>query len=158
MTLTLIAAVSENNVIGNKGVIPWRISEDMKRFKALTMGHPVIMGRKTFDSIPAKFKPLPGRTNVVVTRNRNFNYEGIEIAHSIEDAILRAKKYGDLSYVAGGEEIYAHTIGLADAMEITHVRGNYNGDAFFPDISAEKWREVMRDDFDGYSFVTYERK
>lgn len=160
MDLTLIAAVSENNVIGNKGKLPWYFPEDMKRFKRLTSGSPVIMGRKTYDSIIERIgRPLPNRWNIIISKNPNLNNLGVTgIVPSIEQAIELAMEKKCEAYVIGGEQIYNQTIELANKLEITHVRGNYEGDAFFPEIKTQLWVESKREDFDKYSFVTYLRK
>ena len=151
MELILIAAISENYVIGNNGRIPWKIPEDMKRFKELTIGHAVIMGRKTYESIG---KPLPKRTNIVVTRS-DLAHEGIVVCHSIDEAI---KQCTGQTYIIGGQQIYEQTINLANKLEITKVHQQFPGDAFFPLIDENAWKEIARTDQQGYSFVTYSRK
>ena len=159
--LTLIAAVAEKNVIGRKGEIPWKIPEDMKHFKELTMPHPVIMGRKTYDSIPERFRPLPGRQNVVVsrkTKQKNYSKEVI-VLDSISKAIEEAARFDKDYYVIGGSQIYKQTMDLASILEITEVHQKVEGgDAFFPFIDLGIWCEAQRKDFEGYSFVTYERR
>ncbi len=155
--IILIASVSENNVIGNKGNLPWHISDDLKRFKQLTLNHPVIMGRKTFESILKVFgKPLPGRTNIVVTRDKNYQSPGCIIKNSIEEGIKEAKKLDKDIYIIGGQNIYEQSIDFADRLEITKIHKNYEGDAFFPKIGKE-WKETKREDKDGFSFITYQR-
>lgn len=149
MDLTLIAAISQNYVIGNKGQIPWKLPEDMKRFKELTTGHTVVMGRKTYESIG---RPLPKRKNIVVTKS-DLQQEGIIVAHSIDEAL----ELGDgKTYIIGGQQIYEQTIERANKLEITHVHKTVEGDAFFPTISGV-WKETKRIDREGYSFVTYEK-
>ncbi|MDP3990576.1 MAG: dihydrofolate reductase [archaeon] len=174
MDLVLIAAVSINNVIGINGQMPWRIPEDLTRFKELTLGHPVIMGRNTYESIPNKFRPLQGRHNIVMTSNPDFRDNGIYIAHSLEEALAEADKaplIGEnppLVYIIGGETVYRDTMPLATKLEITHVkRVVTDGDAFFPPINHHEWQGVPVDygetefNKDGipiekeYSFVTY---
>ena len=166
MDIILIAALSENRVIGNNGKIPWHIPEDLKRFRKLTLEHPVIMGRKTYESIG---KPLEKRTNFVVTRNKEFNPEGIVISYSIEEAIEKAcrksspieeaiekaEEYKKEIYIIGGEEIYRQTIDLATKLRLTEVKGEYEGDAYFPEIDENKWVKGVLSKFDKYSFVTY---
>jgi dihydrofolate reductase len=158
--LALVVAASSNNVIGKDGTLPWRIPADMKRFKALTLGHPSIMGRKTWDSLPKK--PLPGRTNIVVTRNRDFAAEGARVAHSLEEALAVAKEENPSAImVIGGEALYREALQVADVIHLTRVEGAFEGDAFFPALGPE-WREtasegpyeegVLR-----YRFVTLER-
>lgn len=167
--LVLIAAVSKNGVIGKNGQLPWRIHEDLTRFKELTLGHPVIMGRKTYESLPHRIRPLPDRYNIVMTNDPNFKDEGIYIAHSLEEAINQAEKkskigeHPPLVYVIGGQTIYTITMPLATQLEITHIDVMVdNGDAFFPRIDPYKWtsetidygERIIKD----YSFVRYTRK
>lgn len=155
--ITLIAALSRNACIGANGSLPWRIPEDMAHFKELTMGHVVIMGRKTWESIPETFRPLPGRQNVVVTRQQTYPLpEGVERASSVEDALLMHAT--DDVFVIGGAEVYRASMDQADRLEITHVNKTVEGDAFFPDIDEKTWIETTREDHDGFSFVTYERR
>jgi len=159
MNLTLIAAIAENNVIGIEDKIPWRIKEDMERFKQLTINHPVIMGRKTYESIPEKFRPLPERKNIVLSRTLKPT-DGIYIAHSINDAIKIAECND--SYVMGGEQVYKSFMPWIDKMEITKVHANYNGDAFFPEINWKEWKLVneekkINDKGLEFSFLTYDR-
>ena len=159
--LTIIAAASTNNVIGFDNKLIWNIPKDLKRFKELTQGHSVIMGRKTFESLPS---PLPNRRNIVVTRNKDYSPEGIEVFSSIEDAIDVCKD--DLQpFIIGGGEIYSQTINLVDKIELTRVYKNYQGDAFFPDIPLDKFElaselvNYLDDDSNTkYSFLTYIRK
>jgi len=159
--LTIIAAASINNVIGFDNKLIWNIPKDLKRFKELTQGHSVIMGRKTFESLP---NPLPNRRNIVVTRNKNYSPEGIEVFSSIEDAIDACRD--DLqSFIIGGGEIYSQTINIVDKIELTRVYKDYQGDAFFPDIPLDKFElakelvNYLDDDCNTkYSFLTYIKK
>ena len=161
--LTLIAAVARNGVIGGRNALLWRLSSDLKRFRALTMGKPIIVGRKTFDSFPG---PLPGRTLIVVTRDAGWSMPGVTAARSVEAALAAAEALGAAEImVAGGGEIYAATIGRADALAITEVALAPEGDAFFPAIDAGEWREVRREagvrgpkDGADFAFVEYERR
>lgn len=132
--ISLIAAISTNNVIGRDNKIPWHISEDFKRFKSLTMGHPIIMGRKTFESIG---KPLPGRTNIVITRDENYSPEGAEVVHSIDEAVelAKTKEGSDEIFIIGGGQIYSQSMDLADKLYLTIVEQEVEGDIFFPDYS-----------------------
>ena len=157
-TISLVVAAAENRVIGHRGALPWRLPEDLKRFKALTMGKPVIMGRKTWDSLPKK--PLPGRTNIVVTRNPDFRAEGALVAHSFADAIARAGKAEIM--VIGGEAIFAAALPFAQTIHLTEVAASPEGDAFMPPIDRGEWREIARDGpYEGdalrYSFITLKR-
>jgi len=160
-TISLVVAVAENGVIGQRGALPWRIPEDLKRFKSLTMGKPVIMGRKTWDSLPRK--PLPGRTNIVITRNPDFRDEGALIARSFAEAIALGEAVGaDEIAVIGGEAIFAAALPLAHIIHLTEVAATPEGDAFMPAIDRTQWREIAREgpyDADGlrYSFVTLTR-
>lgn len=156
MSIILVAAISRNGVIGSDGTLPWHIPEDVKRFKELTSGHVVLMGRKTWESIPEKFRPLPNRTNLVVTRQANLNVPaGVEVFGSIESA-LAAHADADV-YVIGGTEIYRQTMPLANRLEITHVNRDVEGDALFPSIDPMTWKETARIPGDGLSFVSYSR-
>ena len=159
--LTIIAAASTNNVIGFNNKLIWNIPKDLKRFKELTQGHSVIMGRKTFESLSS---PLPNRRNIVITRNKDYSPQGIEVFSSIEDAIYVCKD--DLQpFIIGGGEIYSQTINLVDKIELTRVYKDYQGDAFFPDIPLDKFElaselvNYLDDDSNTtYSFLTYIRK
>ncbi|WP_349357626.1 dihydrofolate reductase [Stappia sp.] len=165
--LVLVAAVGENGVIGADGDMPWRLSTDLKRFKRLTLGHPVIMGRKTFESIG---RPLPGRANIVVTRDAAWAHEGVETVASLDAAIAlagaqaRAEGTGAVMVIGGGE-IYAATLPLADRLEITRVHLAPEGDTHFPRIDPGMWREVAREtpergakDSADVTFLTYRRR
>lgn len=156
--VTLIAAIDENSVLGKDNQLIWHLPEDLKRFKRLTMGHAVIMGRKTFESLP---KALPNRHNIVVTRNQNYSKEGITVCHSLEAAIECARD-DDQPFVIGGGQIYEQAIGLADVIELTKIHAHFEGDVFFPEIDLKKWsvqKEERIDQLDfNYSFITYTKK
>lgn len=152
--ISLIAAISQNNCIGKNGTLPWHLPEDMQHFKKITSGKTVFMGRKTWESIPDKFRPLPGRKNAVITRQEKYSVpDGVEIYASI-DAALKHLRDEDVCVIGGGE-IYTQTIAKADTLYITHVDQDVDGDAFFPEIDMTIWKEHGRDDREGYSFVTY---
>ena len=154
-TLTLIAAVSQNRVIGTSdGSLPWNIPADLKRFRAMTLGKPVVMGRATFDSIG---KPLPGRRSIVITRQVDWARDGVEVAHSIDEALALA---GDVpTMIIGGGEIYAQTIELADRLEITWVSRCIDDAAVkFPLINLHTWHCVEASQHDGHAFATYRRR
>lgn len=151
MTIALIAAVARNRVIGIDGKLPWQIPADLKRFKALTIGSTLIMGRKTYGSIGRR---LPGRTTIVVTRQPHWTAEGVLVVHSLEDAL--AQVVGD-AWVAGGGEIYAQAMPYADRLELTEVDQTPEGDARFPEWDRTSWREVAREHHEGYWFATYDR-
>jgi len=154
--ITLIAAVAENGCIGKNNALPWRLPEDMKHFKDLTTGKTVLMGRKTWESLPEKFRPLPNRTNVVVTRQPEYPVpEGVHVHRTIESAL--AEHADQDLFVLGGADIYKQTMDVADRLEITRVKQTVDGDAFFPEINPVLWKEVRNEPHDGLAFVTYER-
>ena len=161
MKVSLLAAVARGGVIGRDGGLPWRIAEDVARFKALTTGHAVVMGRRTWDSLPDHFRPLPGRRNIVVTRNLDWSAEGAERAVSLEEA-LRMLDGGLRVYVIGGAEVYAAALALADELVLTEIDLDVEGDTFFPDWDRGEFVEASRESHvpeDGtpFAFVTYER-
>jgi dihydrofolate reductase len=153
--LTLIAAVSANGCIGKNGGLPWIIPADLSYFKKQTIGKVVVMGRKTWESIPEKFRPLPGRTNVVITRQRDYKAQA-EIFHSLGEVLMAHA--GEEIIVAGGSEIYREAMPRVEKMFITHVHKDVDGDAFFPEIDPKIWEETARIDQEGYSWVTYSRR
>jgi dihydrofolate reductase len=162
MTVSLVAAVARNGVIGGDNRLLWRIKADLRHFRELTLGKPVIMGRKTFDSIG---KPLPGRTNIVVTRDKTLYIDGATVVHDLSAALAAAKVVGGDIMVAGGADIYAQTIGMAHRLHITEVDLAPGGDAIFPAIDRGIWREVRRlahpkgpDDDAAYAFIDYVRR
>ncbi|WP_217569342.1 dihydrofolate reductase [Mesorhizobium sp. GbtcB19] len=168
MGIAIYVAIAENGVIGREGGLPWRLSTDLKRFKADTMGKPIIMGRKTYEGIG---RPLPGRLNIVVTRDKAWRAEGIEVAHSLGDAIALAKVRGrcmagaEEICVVGGGEIYAQALPLADRLHVTHVLASVEGDAHFPPIDPDVWQIVRAEDFpagekDSHAtrYTVYERR
>jgi dihydrofolate reductase len=164
---TIIVAVSRNGIIGRDGDMPWRLSTDLKRFKAMTLGKPVVMGRKTYDSIG---KPLPGRPHVVISRQAVIDHPDVQMAHSLAEALaiaedLARKKGEDEICILGGGEIYRQAIGLADRMCVTHVETEVDGDTAFPAIDPALWAavestEVAAGEKDSYAtrFVVYERR
>ncbi|MEK6857934.1 MAG: dihydrofolate reductase [Nanoarchaeota archaeon] len=171
MNLSLIAAIAKNYVeyrgypIGKDGKLPWNIPEDLKRFRELTLNYPVIMGRKTYESIPEKFRPLKNRLNIIISRNLEYKQEGAHVFHTLEAAVSClecgfVKQEGidfSLVYIIGGESVFKKALSIADRLELTHVdQVVEDADAFFPKIGNE-WKEVKREDKQGYSFVTYER-
>jgi dihydrofolate reductase len=158
MKLGLIFARARNGVIGKDGGLPWHLPEDLAHFKKLTMGCPVIMGRKTWDSLPERFRPLPGRTNVVVTRQPGWQAEGASRAGSLEEALALCSAQ-PMAWVIGGAELYAHALPLAHTAEITQIDEDFEGDASIPELGPE-WKEVAREAHTAangldYSFVTY---
>ncbi len=159
--VSIIVAMDRGRVIGKNNRLPWHISEDLKRFKTLTMGHPIIMGRKTFESIG---RVLPGRTHIVLTRQAPYSAPaGVKTANSLEVAIALAKDEEEV-FVIGGREIYEQALRIAQRLYVTQVEGSFDGDTFFPPIDASAWREIAREHrslsgegYEGYAFVTYER-
>lgn len=168
MEIVLIAAVADNGVIGADNAIPWRLKSDMRRFRAMTMGRPVVMGRKTFESFPRR--PLPGRTNIVITRDAAYRADGAVVTTSFDNASLAARgdalrrKVNEIAII-GGAEIYAQFMAIADRLEMTEVHIRPEGDTRFPPIGAAVWQEVARerhpagpDDSAAFSYVTYRRR
>lgn len=152
--IALIAAIAQNNCIGKSNTLPWHLPEDLLHFKKITTGKIVLMGRKTWESIPEKYRPLPNRKNIVITTQSDFVVpEGVETYHSINDALL-AHASEDI-FIIGGATIYTQTIGLADTLYITHVNQIVDGDAFFPDVDHNIWKETERENHEGFSFATY---
>ena len=155
--LSLIVATADNNVIGKDNKMPWHIPEDFKHFKAITMGKPCIMGRKTYESILNQLgKPLPGRTSIVISRS-GYSHEGASVVESLEAAIEKGKAETDEEVmVIGGAQIYALTLPMADRVYLTRVHQSPEGDAFFPELD-EYWKQVEGEDHDGFSFLKFER-
>ena len=143
MKVTLVVAIAENGVIGRDGGLPWKLSTDMRRFKETTMGKPIIMGRRTWESFPKG--ALPGRRNIVVTRDRAYVAEGAEIALSLEEALERAKSEAEVCVIGGGE-IYAQALPVADRLDVTHVLAEIDGDTLFPPIDPETWHAESTED------------
>ncbi|MBK5258944.1 MAG: dihydrofolate reductase [Thermoanaerobaculia bacterium] len=163
MTLSLIAALAANDVIGSDSDLPWHMPADLKRFKTLTTGHHFLMGRKTWDSVG---RPLPGRINVVITRNVDFAPEGVAIARSLDEAIAKAEAAGDPEiFIGGGADIFAQSLHRADRMYLTRIHFEPDGDTFFPEFDdVNEWKLVDSEHFEpdqknphAYSFLTYER-
>jgi dihydrofolate reductase len=164
MRTSLIVAMGENRVIGGSGHIPWHLPADFKHFKELTMGHPIVMGRKTFESIG---KPLPGRVNIVITRDANYRREGIVVVVSPDAAVAAAAAApgGDEMFVIGGAEIYKLFLPRADRIYLTQVHGTFEGDVFFPELGVGEWRLTSSDEHKkdeknpfGFACLVYERK
>ena len=156
----LIWAQARGGVIGKDGTMPWHLPEDLAHFKRTTLSHPVIMGRKTWDSLPARFRPLPGRANLVVTRQGDWNEIGAQSASSLREALQQCEN-SEQVWVIGGAQIYAQAMPLADELVVTHIDADFDGDAFAPAIGPE-WHEVARDErvaANGLrlAFVTYRR-
>lgn len=145
MIISLIAALSKNRVIGKNNDLPWHLPDDMKYFMQTTKGHHVIMGRKNYDSIPEKFRPLPNRTNIVVTRQKDFSAPNCTIVNSIEQGIAIAKKVNELeTFIIGGAQIYKEGMALTQRMYLTEIQSDIEGDTYFPEIPSGKWKETSR--------------
>ena len=155
--ITIIAAIGENNELGLDNKLIWNIKEDLKRFKKLTTGHSIIMGRKTFESIS---KALPGRLNIVLTKNKNFKFKDVSIASNIHEAIELTKD-DEQPFIIGGSEIYSLFINMAQTIELTRVHNSFKADTFFPDINFGKWNKIYEEKFNfdnlPYSFITYKK-
>lgn len=156
MPVTIVAAVARNAVIGVDGGLPWRLPDDLRRFKELTLGHVLVMGRKTYESIG---RSLPGRTTVVVTRTTGWGPGSTDVlvAHGVPEAIETAASIDDEVFVVGGAQVYAAALPLADRLELTWVDADPTGDTRFPDVDWEEWREVRREEADGAAYATYMR-
>lgn len=166
MRIAMIWGMSRNRTIGRNNALPWHLSEDLKYFKRVTMGKPIIMGRKTWESIG---RPLPGRSNIVISRDPNYSAEGIKVVGTLEEAISLAESIALIDgaeevVVIGGAQIYALTLPIADRLYMTQVHAEVAGDAFFPQFDLSQWHEVGREDFSAsgpnpydYSFVVLER-
>jgi dihydrofolate reductase len=158
MTISIIVAVAENQAIGYNNQLLWRLKEDLQRFKSLTMGHHIIMGRKTYESIG---KPLPGRTSVVITRDLNFKAEGCRVVHSLEEAL---KVEDSEVFIIGGAEIYNQALPLADKIYLTRIHASFPGDTFFPELDLNEWAsesvekgKPANDDGFGYTYINLVR-
>jgi len=158
--ICVIAALAANGTIGKDNALPWRLPADLKHFKELTLGHPVVMGRKTYESIG---KPLPGRRNLVISRNRGYSAPGCEVVHSLDTAIAACLGTQTL-FVIGGAELYREALPRAHRLELTEIHAEFDGDAVFPEYRKDEWREVRREIHDKetgipfrYDFARYER-
>ena len=159
--LSIIAAVSDNNVVGKNNALPWKLSADLKRLKLLTMGHHIIMGRRTWESLG---RPLPGRINLVITSDKNYAAEGGVVVGSLREA-LKIASDDEEAFIFGGGKIFTEALPFVDKIYLTQVHASVDGDAFFPKLNLNEWKEIDRMDFKSdeknqydYSFVTLERK
>ena len=159
--LTIIAAIGENNALGKNNQLIWHLPADLKRFKKVTSGHHIIMGRKTFESLG---KPLPNRTTIIITRDKNYSADGCLVVHSISDAV-KAASSDENPFILGGAEIYRQSLEIADVLDLTLVHHPFEADVFFPKIDKTIWKETFREDFEqdkknkyDFSFVKLERK
>jgi dihydrofolate reductase len=162
--ISIIVAVAENNAIGKNNQLLWHLPADMKFFKEKTIGHCVITGRKNYESIPEKFRPLPNRTNIVITRQKNYNAPGAVVVSSLEEAIEKAKAISnDEIFIIGGGEIYAQSLSLADKIYLTKVHRTFDADTFFPELNLDDWEIISSikydaDDKNEYPFTFMELK
>ena len=167
MKLSMIVATAQNRVIGRDNALPWYLPNDLKYFKQTTLGKPVIMGRKTYESIG---KPLPGRTNIVITRQTDYLPEGVKVVHSVAEARDLAESVclidgQEEAMIMGGAEIYTLALPDADRLYLTEVHADVDGDAYFPEYDKTEWQQISREDFSAegpnpynYSFVVYDKK
>ena len=160
MKISIIVALSENNVVGINNQLPWHLSADLKRVKSLTMGHHLIMGRKTHESIG---KPLPGRTNVIITRNRNYRSEGCTVVSGLKEALEISKSDSEV-FIFGGGEIFLEALPLVNKIYMTRIHHHMDGDTHFPELNASEWKEISRQDFEAdeknnfnFSFIELEK-
>ncbi len=158
MGISIIVAAAENNAIGKDNKLLWHLPADLKRFKSLTMGHPIIMGRKTFESIG---RPLPGRTNIIITRNKDLRTEGVLLAGTMQEALAVSGNAPEI-FITGGAEIYSQALPLADKIYLTRVHGTFEGDTFFPAISEKEWHKTEEKSYPAdeknafpYTYITY---
>lgn len=165
MIISLIVAVAENNVIGKDNTLPWHLPADIEYFRNTTMGHCVIMGRKNYDSIPPKYRPLRGRTNIVVTRQKDFKAANCIVVNSVEEALTEAKiKEETEVFIIGGADIYKQTMDRADKIYYTKIHHAFKGDTFFPSLDANQWALISKKDMKAdaknkfpFSFCVYAR-
>ncbi len=162
--ISFVVALDEGRVIGRDGALPWRLPDDMLRFREITMGHPVLMGRKTYESLPERFRPLPGRENIIVTRQRGYEAPGCRVVHSVAEAVERLQDREEVM-VIGGAQIFAQLLPQADRLYLTLVHGRHEGDVFFPLLDPDEWQEVSREEHTAderhataFSFVILERR
>lgn len=162
MTLSIIAAMDQNQLIGKQGKIPWSLSADLKYFKKTTMGAPIIMGRKTFESIGS---PLPGRKNIILTRNKDYKAEGCEVVHSKDKILDEFLQKKEEAFIIGGAEIYKQFLAYCDNLYLTIIEDQFSGDTYFPEIDWEKWDKISEqkvttdsDNPYSYSYHIYQRK
>lgn len=161
MKISLIVAMASNGIIGRDGQMPWHLSADLKHFKKITLGSPIIMGRKTFESIG---RPLPGRRNIIISRNPDYQQDGCLVFDSIETALTNCCQSADEIFIIGGSALYEATLQYADRIYVTEINQNFNGDTSFPAWNKTEWTETKREDVTddsqvsfSYSFITYEK-
>ncbi|MDX5422556.1 MAG: dihydrofolate reductase [Hymenobacteraceae bacterium] len=158
--IAIVVAAAENNVIGKDNGLIWHLPADLRHFKALTMGHPMLMGRKTFESIG---KPLPGRTTIIITSQKGYKAEGCAVVHSLQEAIEKGKELDKQIYVVGGAEIYRQALSVTDTIYLTRVHHSFDGDVYFPELKEEEWETISKehhspDEKNKYSYTFFELK
>ena len=166
MIISMIAAMGSNRVIGKDNDIPWHLPDDFKYFKDTTKGHHVIMGRKNWESLPHSFQPLPGRTNVIITRQSNYEAKGEPVVQSLEDALAIARQNGEKeAFIIGGGEIYRMGLEIADKIYLTEINQSFDGQVTFPEFDTSAWQEISREHHPiderhkfSFDFVVYSRK
>lgn len=157
MSLTIVLARAANGCIGKNGTLPWNIPEDLKHFREYTRGKTVLMGRKTWESLPPAHRPLPNRKNVVVSRDPTFQAPGAVVFHDLQEAVRVSKEEPGETCLIGGAELLRQCFSEVDKLELTEIHAAYEGDTFFPEFSLQDWRVTRKEDHEGFSFVTYER-
>ncbi len=155
--IAIIVGMTKDRVIGKDNSLPWHIPEDLKSFKRLTNNNVVIMGRKTYDSIPKKYRPLPNRHNIVISKSL-LPTEGIDVAKSIEQSLEIAKSYNKPIFVIGGSTIYKQFLPIADTMFISYIKGNFEGNTYFPELNLNEWEVTNEEEFNEFTLTTYKRK
>lgn len=162
MKISLIVAMASNRVIGLNNKMPWHLSADLKRFKQITLGAPILMGRKTFESIG---RPLPGRANIILSRNPAYEQDGCIVVNDLETALWTGGRHGDELFVIGGADLYREMLPRADRLYMTEIKRAFAGDTFFPEWNPDEWEEIAREEIDddvaagfGYRFLRLERR
>ncbi|MFN2162650.1 MAG: dihydrofolate reductase [Candidatus Promineifilaceae bacterium] len=143
--VSFVVAMDRNRLIGKGSGLPWRLPDEIRRFKAITMGHPVLMGRKTYETIPQKFRPLPGRTNIILTRQKGYEAPGCIVVHSMEEALSAVSPEEELM-VIGGSQLFNALLPVVDRLYLTEIDGQYEGDVYFPELNMTQWSEVAREE------------
>jgi dihydrofolate reductase len=160
--IAIVVAAAENNVIGKDNGLIWHLPADLRHFKQITMGHPILMGRKTYESIG---KPLPGRTSIIITTQQDYSAEGCIVTHSLHEALERAKQSNESLYIIGGAEIYKQALPLTDTIYLTRLHHTFDGDVYFPELKEAEWETMEQEHHEpdeknkySYSFLTLKRK
>ncbi len=157
MPINIIAAMTEDRVIGSKGSIPWKIPEETRLFRELTTGNIVIMGRNTWESLPSKFRPLPNRTNIIVSATMHGQKDAI-VCRTVQEAVQKTHDYPGEVFCIGGAQIYAAMLPLANALHISQIKKRYEGDTYFPEIKSDEWKLTETKEFIDFTYKQYARK